>query len=409
MSENLTVSLLPHQFDALECAYSDEFPFPTLVGGIGSGKTFTGAWWSVIMADINPISNGFIGANSYKQLEEVTLNSLFQIMDAHNIPYHYKQHKSLLWVKDKKYICRTMDNPDALRGFEASDFWCDEVRDTKEEAMKVLLGRLRDKRGNAKIRGLMTTSPVGYNWLYDWLVLNPRKGFKWIRAKTKDNHHLPDTYIPMLTASYDAKMLKQELEGEFLNILADAVYYGFSRARNVREFELFPNIPLRIGMDFNVNPMTAIVYQVVNECIYVWDEFYLKNSNTIKMANAITDKYGSGWEIIPDSTGRALKSSSGNKFDTASKSDHEILEDAGFIIPSVANPAVRDRVNCVNGLCEKARIIIHPRCVKLTTDLEQVSHGKNDPMLTHISDAFGYPCWHHFPIRKERPMQQYSY
>ena len=71
-----------------------------------------------------------------------------------------------------------------------------------------------------------------------------------------------------------------------------------------------------------------------------------------------------------------------------------------------SNPAVRDRVNAVNGmLCNnqgQRRLMVDARCQQLIRDLERVSWkadshdnllpqlDKTNPGLTHVSDALGY-------------------
>lgn len=391
------VELLPHQFDALTA--KDQITL--LKGGIGSGKSYGGALHCVDMIKTNPHSPGLIGANSYKQLSDATLRTLFGVLEEFKIRYRYNAQKNILYAGPKMFWCRSMENYDDLRGIEIGDFWLDETRDTKEEAFKVLLGRVRHPRAN-RFRGLCTTSPSGFNWLHDYFVVNRRPGFGMVEASSMDNHHLPAHYIESLMSSYDSKMIRQEVYGEFINLVADAVYYSFDRTKNVRAFEPL-DLPLRIGMDFNVNPMTAVIGWVTHDTIYIWDEAFLTDSNTYKMSeHLIAEGYGH-CDVIPDGTGKALKTSS------AGVSDHIILEQYGFDVLASTNPFAVDRHNCVNGLLEKARIVIHPRCVRLIKDLEQVSRGKNDPMLTHISDALGYLAWWSFPIRKERPLKQYSY
>ena len=150
-----------------------------------------------------------------------------------------------------------------------------------------------------------------------------------------------------------------------------------------------------IGTDFNVQPMTSVVIRVINNVYCVIDEIYLENSDTYKLADELL-KRGYRGTLIPDSTGKNRK--------TSGKSDHEILKEAGFRIPSVRNPFVTDRVNNVNRLFTANRIIINPKCKKLIADLEKVVWKKNkidagaDGMLGHITDALGYALWHLDPI-----------
>ena len=139
-------------------------------------------------------------------------------------------------------------------------------------------------------------------------------------------------------------------------------------------------------------PMTAVICQVINNAIHVHDEVYLENSDTYKMSDSLIKSRYVG-TVIPDSTGKNRS--------TSGKSDFDILKGYGFKIPHVFNPAQTDRVNNVNRLLTENRLIINPKCKKLIADLEQVSWKDNkldqkgaNKMLTHISDALGYACWH---------------
>ena len=78
-------------------------------------------------------------------------------------------------------------------------------------------------------------------------------------------------------------------------------------------------------------------------------------------------------------------------------------------VPSV-NPAVKDRVNCVNAmLCNHAgerRLLIDESCKELIKDLEQVtwdadSVDKSDGKRSHLSDALGYVIAQDFGMKPQ--------
>jgi hypothetical protein len=396
---DIEIELLDHQADALE----SENPFTLLKGGVGSGKTFTGAMHCNIMAELNPDSPGLIAANSYKQLKDATLTGLLSFLELHKIKHAFKKSAMELYIGKKMFYCRSLDNYDAIRGIEISDAWLDETRDTSPKAFDVVLGRLRHIK-TKRFRTLLTTTPNGYDWLHEKFVANPLLGSNMIEATSMDNTFLPDSYIPMLMSAYDERMLRQEVYGEFINIAADAAYYCFDRARNVKTFD-FQDLPLWGGVDFNVDPMTACMGWVDENILYVWDEAFLRNSNTPSLRRHLIMKGYTPATLIPDGTGKNRKSNVETGI-----TDHIILAEGGhYDIKKIHNPFVGDRINCVNGLLEKARIIIHPRCVNLIKDLQQVSRGVNDPMLTHISDALGYWAWYLFPITRMHKAKQTRY
>lgn len=351
-----------------------------------------------------PDCKGFIGANTYRQLQNSTLSAMFNVLDECELPYTYNKNEGKLKIGPTEIICMSLENYNVIRGIEIGWFWLDEVRDTREEAFSVLMGRLRDKRA-LFYNGRLTSSPSGYNWLYDYFVGDKKTDeFELVQATSMDNPFLPDGYVETLKSNYDEKVFEQEVLGKFVNIQQGRVYYAFDRKENVTDLKINAGHSLFVGMDFNINPMTAIVCQYYNNTIFVIDEFFLMSSDTGEMAEAIKKKYGNRPVIIPDATGKALKTSS------AGLSDHEILRRHGFRVQSTTNPFRGDRYNSVNNLLSKKRLKIDRSCVKLIKDLEQVSYKEgsthpdvtHDKTLTHISDALGYAVWSLEPIRRPR-------
>lgn len=372
--------------------------------GIGSGKSFVGAHWSRDQLAFEPKAKGFIGANTYNQLQNATLATFFGVLDDFNIPYDYNQNKNIITAAGRTVYAYSLDNFNSIRGIEVGWFWLDETRDTKRQAFHVVLGRLRDKNAKRR-RGRLTSSPNGFDWLYeDFGGPSKKPGYGLVHGSTRDNVFLPDGYVDTLKDSYDEKAYLQEVEGQFVNINTGAIYYAFNRSKNVKPQKRQEGFPVRIAMDFNVNPMAAVSFQDIDGKIHVLKEYFMMSSNTHEMGAAIITDYGLGTEIIPDSTGKALKTSS------RGLSDHAILRDMGLKVVTNRNPGRVDRYNCVNNMFEKERLEIDPSCVKLIRDCEQVAYkeGTNEPLtsadstLTHISDAMGYGCWYHYPIVKPR-------
>lgn len=375
--------------------------FEAFIGGIGSGKTFVGSAYAFNKIQSEPYALGFIGANTYRQLHNSTLEALFNLLTDINCPFEYNQNKGWLNINKARILCGSLENYNVYRGIEIGWFWIDEGRDTKEDAWRVMIGRLRDKKAK-RLEGRVTSTPDGYNWMFDYFD-GPKKTDEYgvVFASSYDNPHLPPGYLESLASNYDKKVYEQEVLGKFVNITSGQIYYSFDRTC-VKPVSRNISFPLMIGMDFNVNPMTAVIGQAINNELTIIDEIWLQSSDTRQMAREIAQKYGRGHSIIPDSTGKRLQTSS------AGWSDHEILRDEGFVVVSSKNPFRLDRYNTVNNLLEKKRLTIDPRCKHLINDLEKVSYkeGTNvpddsrDPSLTHVSDALGYLAWHCYPILK---------
>ena len=180
------------------------------------------------------------------------------------------------------------------------------------------------------------------------------------------------------------------------------------------------------ALDFNINPMCSVIGQREGEWVHVLDEIVLPDSNTGAACEEFLERTKQ-WvarsnlaiplEVYGDATGDARRSS-------ASHTDWQLVREflnqnryryrTEFHVGS-SNPAVRDRVNCVNAkLLNQAgdqRLLVDPRCKQLIQDFERVhwktdSNGnalndidKSDLVRTHTSDALGYMIAREFPMR----------
>lgn len=360
-------------------------------GGLGSGKTYSGAAWAIYMALTYPNARGMITANTYSQLKKATLTAFFDLADKMGINYKYYVNESKIEVRGGATIYAfSMENYDQLRGVEVGWAWSDECAFYKEAAYQVLIGRIRDKRGPCQWKG--TTTPNGFNWLYNRFIETPPKSSRVVYGQTRDNkQNLADSYLESLEEQYDDKMGQQELEGKFVNLTSGKVYYGFDRAKHVQEFETQHGF-VYLGLDFNVDPMCGVFANVIGDTIYIFDEIHERDSNTFKVSKTIKDKFpAKRIQIIADSTGDRRKTA-------ASNTDHEILKRAGFDVLPFKNPFIKDRQNNINRLFHFGKIVIHPRCKKLILDLEQLVHENKDESLGHITDGLGYLAWKMFPL-----------
>ena len=302
-------------------------------------------------------------------------------------------------LDDEKHI-------EKILGKEFSTIYFNECSQLGYNSVQIALTRLAEKSDLRKKVYYDANPPTKRHWTYWFFIkgIHPENGqnleqgqYASMLMNPQDNlENIDDEYISLLN-SLDEKQRKRFLLGEFNDDSDGSAYYAFNRDVNVTDFDSsYQSGQIRIGMDFNVMPMTAVIGYRVNDKFYIWDEMFLENSDTFKMCDQLKAKKYVG-TVYPDSTGANRK--------TSGKSDHVILKEAGFIIQSTRNPFVTDRVNNINRLLRDGKIIIHPRCKKLINDLEKVTwkndelDQKTDKMLTHITDALGYLCWALDPIK----------
>lgn len=387
----MRIKLLPHQYKAIYSPYKHTL----LSGGVGSGKTFAGTQFIIKNLSEQPETIGLIVANTYQQLKDVSVAALIDQFETYKIPHFFNKNEMTITVGNSLLLCRSAENHVKWKGIEAGYYWMDEGSYAHRQAYETMIARLRHPKAK-RHHGIITTTPKGYNWLYSYFVGDKKtEEHHIITAATRFNKHLPKDFEDSIRSQYDDLLAKQEIEGVFINVTAGKIYYAFERENHVKECNYKPRFPVFVGVDFNVNPMTGVAAQLVQDAegkqqLNVIDEFYLRHSNTEALGKEIIGRYGTNTRVIPDSTG--IKRTT-----NASMSDIQILKSLGLKVEVSTNPYRIDRYAAVNGAFSKGKVVIDPKCQYTIKDLEQVSYKEgtdqpdtSDKMLTHISDALGY-------------------
>jgi hypothetical protein len=397
---------LPSQrrFHDLDCR------FKGFSGPIGSGKSQALCHEAIRLTYQNPGRMGLLGAPTYPMLRDVTQTALFEILEKNRIPFDLNKTENAVTMRDSgsKIVFRPVEEFERLRGTNLAWFGVDELTYTQEEAWLRLEGRLRDPQAN-RLCGFGVWTPKGYDWVYKKFIHDPKPQYRAIVAKPAENRFLlakiPDFY-ERLADSYDPRFYQQEVCGEYLALDASRVYSSFDRGVNLRDYCVDPRSPLYWALDFNVDPMCSVVVQKLSGKFFVIDEMFLRHATTEDAAREFLHRYPShlaGVRIYGDAAGQHSQSAIG-------MSDYDVIRGVfsanSAIRPSYhlgrANPAVRDRINLVNGLLQSANgtvnLFVHSKCKELIADFEQVNYKAESNQIdkdsnrlrTHLSDALGY-------------------
>lgn len=403
-------------------AVDNLYQFTLMVAGIRGGKTYAGARQAGKEA-WNAKGKGvyLIIAPTYNMLDRTTWVEFKEAMR----PFIASENdsKKIITLKNgRKVHGHSAENPDRIRNETAVGAWADECREFKDFAKvwKVLLGRVLSTRG--KIFG--TTSPNSYDDVHNIFIANRKPGYGVVKFPTYANTYLKKEDIDTLAGDYDPKFMEQELLGEFV-IFEGAVYYTFNRLKTAGDLafkvaQYTPHLKLGLCCDFNVDPMAWVITQTAKNDkglaeVFVIDEIYLRNSNTVEACNEFKNRFpnhNSGIILYGDATGQARHTSS-NVTNWAIIKNELSRYGIENRVPT-HNPNERDRINAVNGMIcnsrNERRVLINPKCKNLIRDLEQVSFKQGstqidktkDLTLTHTSDAFGYQLERDFPLNKGR-------
>ena len=377
--------------------------------GYGAGKTRSLCAKAVHLAMAN---QGFIGVvlePTGPLIRDIWMSDFDDFLEAYDIPYTFRasplpEYNLHLPGGDTKILCRSFENWQRIIGINAAWILADEIDTVNpsiaNKAFPKILGRLRS--GNVRQFAAAST-PEGFRWMWQTFASEDGKGRedrRLIRMRTQDNPYLPPDFIERMQANYDPQLLKAYLDGEFVNLTTGQVYDRFDRAKHVAV--QMPDIsrePLRIGVDFNVGNMSAVIAIRVGKSLYVVDEVSGAH-DTDALAQKIKAHYPDHRiYVYPDASG-------GNRSTNATQTDIAILESYGMSNQSPkANPPVRDRVAAVQALLEngkgEVRLKIAASCVKTIECLELQSYTeKGDPDkdagYDHMNDALGYLVWREF-------------
>jgi hypothetical protein len=324
----------------------------------------------------------------------------------------------LVLVNGTRIELKGADKPDTLRGVGLHHLVIDEAQDIKEETWsKVLRPTLASTLGDALVIG----TPKSFNWLYDLYMLGQR-GDEYLDKNGKKRRNvwkswqfptitspfIPPSEIEAAKSDMDDKSFKQEFEASF-ETMSGRVYHCFDRGTHLGDFAFNPALPIWIGQDFNIDPMSSVIMQPQeNGEIWIVDEVVLFGSNTQETAEEVSRRYWRSSKAItfyPDPAGQ-------NRSHGRGESDLDILRDAGFRKMKYRrkHPAVSDRINAVNRMFKAAdggiRMRVDRKCKHTITALEQTIYkpGTREVDKTagieHAADALGYCIDLEFPVRK---------
>lgn len=215
------------------------------VGGVGSGKTMAGCA-EVFRPEYANTTGAFV-APTFPMLRDATLRTfigLCEVVKAQGWPVLKSFNKSDMVAEletGTTILFRSADDPERLRGPNLGFFYLDEAALMPRMTWDIMLGRLREKPG----RSWLTTTPRGFNWIYDLFVTQQLEGYDLIRSSSRDNPYLPKDFIGSLEQAYAGQFRQQEIEGEFVQpegALAQRQWFGIvdavpADARRVRYWD----------------------------------------------------------------------------------------------------------------------------------------------------------------------------
>ncbi len=350
-------------------------------------------------------------APTYKMAKQIMWVDLMDAIPRKWIRKVNETSLTITLINGTRIELKGADKADSLRGVGIHFLVLDEFQDMAEEVWTLVLRpTLADTGGHAIFIG----TPKAYNYLYelykkgqDALLKKAGEWESW-QFPTITSPFIPLSEIEAAKNDMDEKSFRQEFEASF-ETMSGRVYYPFNRATHIQPVEFNPKLPIWVGMDFNIDPMSTVIYQPqLNGELWAVDEIVLFGSNTEEVCEELEKRF---WRhqnrivMYPDPAG-------GQRQHARGESDMDILREKGFkrIKYRKKHPMVADRVNAVNRMLKDAngnvRLKINPRCKHFINALEQTIYKKGTREVDktngteHSADAGGYCIELEFPVRK---------
>jgi phage terminase large subunit len=384
----------------------DPTRFRVVVAGRRFGKTHLAIRELAYHAK-EPSKEVWYVAPTYKMARQIVWKKLKnKLQDLNWVQKTNETELTIQLINGSVIALKGADNYDSLRGVGLDFIVLDEFADIAPDAWyETLRPTLSDKQGRALFIG--TPKGIG-NWAYEIYQnsLDDIDNWHSYTFTTIDGGNVKPEEIEAAKRDLDERTFRQEYLATF-ETFAGRIYYAFDRQANIRKY--IGNTPevLFVGMDFNIDPMSAVVATRAGDTLHVIDEVRLFSSNTQEMCQELKQRFPKSkiW-VYPDPAGNQRKSSAGGQTDIT------ILTNAGFVVkaPRVHTP-VRDRINAVNSrLCDTIgirRLFIDPKCKYTIEGLERQTYkeGSSQPDkesgYDHMNDALGYMVDYLFPVRRD--------
>jgi PBSX family phage terminase large subunit len=348
-------------------------------------------------------------APTYKMAKNIVWRKLKnRLQDLRWVKKHNETELKLELKNGSTISLKGADNYDSLRGVGNHFIVLDEFADIDPEAwFETLRPTLSDTGGKALFIG--TPKGIG-NWSYELFHNYQDDPDSWqsFQFTTIDGGRVPESEIEQAKRDLDIRTFRQEYLATF-ETFAGRIYYAFDRNKNVIDEQPTEQDlqTIYIGMDFNIDPMSAVIAIRNQNDLCIVDEIRMFSSNTSEIVEEIKSRYRNSkvW-VYPDPAARQRKTSAGGATDLT------ILQNAGFIVKSPNNHTpVRDRINAVNSrLCDSTgqRHLFFTKQVKYTieslerqTYKEGTTQPDKDGGYDHMNDALGYLVDYLFPVRRD--------
>lgn len=387
------VRYLKHQRDFIESKHT----YTGLIGGYGAGKTSAGILKALYLMLLYkcPVlyllpTSGLIRKAGYPRVRKY--------LKMMGVPYKLNITQGICATPYAPIYFVSYEAPEMIEAFEVGYVLVDEIdiidMHKAEHVINTAVARCRVPlvdfnhiRVPNKIDFVCT--PHGYKTLYRFFKEEYTPDKRIINAPSYSNPYNDIEYVKRMMKIYSPVQRRAYVQGEFVNLNTNLVYYSFNPIKNSSLLIPRNNASLHVGIDFNINNMSAVIGVIDNNQLHIIDEITgLKDTRAV--IKELKNRYPHNRiYIYPDSSGAYQSTNS-------TRTDVDLLRDANFIVVAKKkNPFIRDRVAKLNRQFEEEHVKINlnvcrelVRC--LTTQGRDLKGMPAKDGTDHMNDALGY-------------------
>lgn len=296
------------QEEFIEAVLSGRYSFLCYGGAMGGGKSYVSMACVILLAKFYPGSLWCVIRESLPTLKKTSLKTFWKVCPKHFVLSYNQQDQTVTFNNGSQILFMAEDYAndkdfDRFKGLEVNGFILEQIEELQEDLLDVCFiraGRHKIKKQpkpvvianvnptlmwpKARVYDAYNSGSLPHDWYY-------------LPAKITDNPALvnDDAYMGQL-ANLDALTKKRLIDGDWTAFAVKSPFlYSFElRKHEIERFEPNPNVPITISFDFNKDPMTCLVGQMMDiKTLTIFDEVKIANGSTPELCERIIAKYAS--------------------------------------------------------------------------------------------------------------------
>lgn len=317
-----------------------------------------------------------------------------------------------------------LDRPDdvaKLLSMELTGAWINEAREIPKAVLDGVTGRVG--RFPSKMMGgigwygviMDTNPPDDDHWWYKLAEVDRPEGFEFfaqpsgLSDQAENKVNLPPGYYDRQIAGKSEEWVKVYIKGEYgLVRTGKPVWPDYVDGIHCREFDLYPGLPIFLGIDFGLTPACAMIQVSPRGQVRIFDEVVATDMGTLSFCGVLKPRLQSMWDKFPIG---AIKGdpAGDSRAQTDETTPFQVLRSQGIEATPASTNDPSLRIDAVSQALKRMidgepGLLIHPRCKVLRKALagryayrrlnvsgeEKFRDVPDKNEYSHISDALQY-------------------